>query len=105
MWSGLENLSTRLHRLILSLLKCSPEVRNELLTWFGECIEYNISRKQLWGNMLQTMLSDSHISDGFALNLCFILLRLCEPFIKPGNNSKLLKIDPTYCTVVSSLSF
>lgn len=105
LWSGLENLSMQLHRLILSFLKSSPDVRNELLTWFGECIEFNTSRKQLWGNMMPQLIpvEHSHISDGFALNLCSVLLRLCEPFIKPANNPKLLKIDPTYCVVVSTL--
>ncbi len=103
LWTGLENLSSQLHRVILSFLKCSPDVRNELLTWFGECLEYNTSRKQLWSNMMQQLMpvEHSHISDGFALNLCSVLLRLCEPFMKPPNNPKLLKIDPTYCAVVS----
>lgn len=51
---------------------------------------------------MQQLLPMEHtnISDGFALNLCSVLLRLCEPFIKPVNNAKLLKIDPTYCAAV-----
>lgn len=103
LWSGIEYLSMQLHRLMLSFLKCSPEVRNELLTWFGECIQYNTSRKQLWGSMMQMgPIEHPHISDGFALNLCAVLLRLCEPFIKPPMNPKLLKVDPTYCVVVSA---
>lgn len=102
LWIGLENLATRLHRIILSFLKCAPEVRNDLLVWFGECIENNTSRKQVWSNMMSQLLpmEHTHIPDGFALNLCTVLLRLCEPFIKPANNPRLLKIDPTYCSVV-----
>lgn len=99
LWAGLENHSMRLHRIVLSYLKASPEVRDQLLIWFGECIEYNAGRKQVWGRMMRTMMPV--VSDGFALNLCSVLLRLCEPFIKPSNNPKLLKIDPTYCAAVS----
>lgn len=106
LWVGLENLSIRLHRIMLSFLRC-PEVRNDLLAWFGECIENNTSRKQLWGNMMQQLLpmEHTHISDGFALNLCSVLIRLCEPFMKSANNPKLLKIDPTYCAVESAADF
>lgn len=40
-----------------------------------------------------------YCSDGFALNLCHVLLKLCKPFSEPCAN-KLLKIQPTYAAVV-----
>ena len=35
-------------------------------------------------------------SDGFSVNLCAVMLRLCKPFADP-KSPKLLKIQPTYC--------
>lgn len=73
-----------------------------MLTWFGECIEYNTARKQVWGRMMQTLMPV--VTDGFSLNLCNVLLRLCEPFVKSVNDPKLLKVDPTYCAIVSNVT-
>jgi len=35
-------------------------------------------------------------SDGLMLNLCNVLVRMCEPFCKP-KSSLLLKLRPQYC--------
>lgn len=93
-WSGLEVLHIQLHKILLYLLKAGPEVKHKTLSWLGSCLEKNMGRCKLW-NIEMSMLG--FISDGFALNLSAVLLRLCQPFISNTDNPKLLKIDPTYC--------
>lgn len=41
----------------------------------------------------------SCVSDGFMLNLGAVLLQLCQPFCTSPEDSKSLKIDPTYGAV------
>ncbi len=45
----------------------------------------------------------STASDGFFLNLSWVLLRLCAPFSSQGGgvkrSARIASIDPTYCTV------
>ncbi len=47
----------------------------------------------------------STASDGFFLNLSWVLLRLCVPFSSQGGGAKrsarIASIDPTYCTVAA----
>ena len=44
--------------------------------------------------------------DGFFLNVSWVLLRLCSPFITPSIgssfNPKLMNVDPGYCTLGST---
>lgn len=95
-WNGMELLHTQLHKIFLNLLKAVPEVKHKTLSWLGSCLEKNVGRSKL-GNEETSMLE--FISDGFAINLSAVLLRLCQPFICDTNNPKLLKIDPTYCAI------
>lgn len=48
-------------------------------------------------------LPETHASDGFFLNFCWIMLRLCLPFMTKEDvdfkKSKVLAIDVTYCSV------
>lgn len=92
----MENLHVQLHKIFLHLLKAGPEVKHKTLSWVGSCLEKNAGRCKLW-NIEMSMLE--FISDGFAINLSAVLLRLCQPFISNTDNPKLLKIDPTYCAV------
>lgn len=92
----MENLHLQLHKIFLHLLKAGSEVKHKTLSWLGSCLEKNAGRCKLW-NIEMSMLG--FISDGFAINLSAVLLRLCQPFISNTDNPKLLKIDPTYCAV------
>jgi len=92
----MENLHIQLHKIFLHLLKAGPEVKHKTLSWLGSCLEKNMGRCKLW-NIETSMLQ--FISDGFAINLSAVLLRLCQPFISNTESPKLLKIDPTYCAV------
>ncbi|XP_025409888.1 ubiquitin conjugation factor E4 A isoform X2 [Sipha flava] len=95
-WNGMENLHVQLHKIFLHLLKAGPEVKHKTLSWLGSCLEKNAGRCKLWNNEMSML---GFISDGFAINLSAVLLRLCQPFISNTDNPKLLKIDPTYCAV------
>ena len=55
-----------------------------------------IDRAKLWSNQMPQLFHQLHCSDGFSLNLCTVLLRLCQPFAQPGS-VKMLKVQPTYC--------
>lgn len=90
----MEILHVQLHKIFLNLLKAGPDVKHKTLLWLGSCLEKNLGRCKLW-NIEISMLG--FISDGFAINLSAVLLRLCQPFISSSKNPKLLKIDPTYC--------
>ena len=48
---------------------------------------------------MSQLFSQAYCSEGFALNLCYVLLRLSQPFAKP-QSPKLLKIQPSYTAVV-----
>lgn len=89
----MEKLHEHLHKIFLHLLKAGPEVKHKTLSWLGSCLESNVGRCKLWN----IEMSIEFISDGFAVNLSAVLLRLCQPFISNTENPKLLKIDPTYC--------
>lgn len=90
----MEKLHLQLHKIFLNLLKAGPDIKHKTLSWLGSCLERNVGRCKLW-NIEMSMLG--YISDGFAINLSAVLLRLCQPFISNTDNPKLLKIDPTYC--------
>ena len=38
------------------------------------------------------------LSSGYMLNFSAVLVQLCQPFFGTAPNSKLAKIDPSYCT-------
>ena len=47
------------------------------------------------------MLNPQGASDGFFLNLCWLLLRLYHPFITKARPGSLLLVDSSYCTATS----
>lgn len=44
------------------------------------------------------LFNQMYAYDGFCLNLCYVMLKLCLPFSEPQCD-KLLKVQPTYCSV------
>ncbi|KAK0174457.1 hypothetical protein PV327_010224 [Microctonus hyperodae] len=90
-----DNICDNLYKVFHSLLKCSPEIRDMTLRWLGQCLEANSLRGQLSNGHFRN--GAAYIgNDGFMINLCSILLRLCQPFCT-RNHEKIPKIDPTYC--------
>ena len=53
--------------------------------------------------MMAELFETAHAQDGFFLNLSLIMLKLCMPFMDPAS-PKLLKIDPCYCAVETSVN-
>lgn len=87
-----------MHKVFHLLLKCSTEVRHLTLQWIGNCLHSNANRGKIWNTQNDvTFNSMLCVSDGFMLNLGNVLLRLCQPFCIKQNDSKVPKIDPTYC--------
>lgn len=56
-------------------------------------------KPDLWSAHEIEVFQTDYCSDGFFLNLCHVILRMCQPFSAP-NSEKLLKIKPSYCRAV-----
>ncbi|XP_078043228.1 ubiquitination factor E4A [Augochlora pura] len=99
-WTALDKLTESLHKVFHLLLKRSEEIRHLTLMWIGNCLRLNANKGKIWNTQndmgLNGMLC---VSDGFMLNLGYVLLRLCQPFCIKQNQTKVPKIDPTYCAV------
>ncbi|KAL6256533.1 hypothetical protein P5V15_012646 [Pogonomyrmex californicus] len=98
-WIGMNSLSEGLHKVFHSLLKRSMELRHLTLQWLGNCLHTNANRGKLWNTHMEMgLLGVLYVSDGFMLNIGNVLLRLCQPFCAKLNDTKVPKIDPTYCS-------
>mmetsp|Transcript_36110 Transcript_36110/g.93925 ORF Transcript_36110/g.93925 Transcript_36110/m.93925 type:complete len:527 (-) Transcript_36110:2849-4429(-) len=69
-----------------------PSTRRSFLDWIAYVLSLNSARGKL---SYAVQGSHEDCSDGFALNLCDLLLRLCEPFFTL-DAGKISKIDATY---------
>lgn len=96
-WTATQAVSENLYKIFHSLLKCSNEVRHQTLSWLADCLQANVGRGKLWNAHGLNLGASACVSDGFMLNLCAVLLHLCQPFCSNTADSKLLRIDPTYC--------
>jgi ubiquitin conjugation factor E4 A len=101
-----------LHAIFEALLRSSVANRALCLNWLWSCVEANNARSKImsaYASLAENELELLNtISDGFALNLELLVLRLCEPFCNPPNiedesamNPKILSIDPSYTAVDS----
>lgn len=98
-WTAMNSLNEQLHKIFHSLLKCSTEVRHLTLQWLSNCLHMNVNRGKLWNSHMEVgLLGVLCVSDGFMLNVGNVLLRLCQPFCVKSNDTKIPKIDPTYCS-------
>jgi hypothetical protein len=107
-----KNLLDGLHAIFEAILRSSADNRALCLSWLWGCVEANNARSKIMSAYASMADNEPEllntISDGFALNLELLVLRLCEPFCKPPNsgddnslNPKILTIDPSYCAVDS----
>lgn len=89
-----------LFQIFSNLLRVDSEVKRAVIKWLVDCFETNSSRAKIayrLGSGLEVML---YASDGFFLNLNWVLLRLCKPFMVSGGEkalSRLTSVDPSYC--------
>ncbi|KAL3875775.1 hypothetical protein ACJMK2_033692 [Sinanodonta woodiana] len=99
-WQPLNKTCEQAYLLIFNLLKVNVELRHRVLLWIGKCINANSGRAKLWAAHAPQLFS-LFCTDGFALNLCYVMLKLCQPFSEPLS-PKLMKIQPSYsCVTVS----
>ncbi|XP_075220925.1 ubiquitination factor E4A [Lycorma delicatula] len=93
LWTSMAALTGDLHAIFLTLLKTT---RRQTLKWIGACLDANIHRGRLSAVAGYAPAVFACVSDGFALNLSSVLLRLAQPFTSDPENPKMLRIDPTY---------
>ncbi|XP_012224717.1 ubiquitin conjugation factor E4 A isoform X2 [Linepithema humile] len=97
-WTAMSSLSEALYKTFHSLLKCSTMIRHLTLQWLSNCLHANANRGKLWNSHMDMgLLGVLCVSDGFMLNVGNVLLRLCQPFCIKLDDTKVPKIDPTYC--------
>lgn len=75
-------------------------MKRAVVTWLVDCFEANASRAQMAFRLRSGVEAMLLASDGFFLNLNWVLLRLCKPFMVASGGkalSRLTSIDPTYC--------
>ncbi|GAM16890.1 hypothetical protein SAMD00019534_000650 [Acytostelium subglobosum LB1] len=77
------------HQLVRSLLKSSPEAKEAFLVWICSAIDKNFGRTKLNVDAATTA------SDGFALNLCAVMILLCEAFVDV-TFSKVSSVDTNF---------
>lgn len=97
----LANICEKVYQLLFAIIKISPDHRHRVLQWLGKCIYANLGRTKIWSSQMPQLFTQMYASEGFCLNLCSIMLRLCKPFSEP-RSAKLLKIQPTYCRMVAA---
>lgn len=98
-WKPLSSLGDGVHQLFLNLIKVSPEMKHRVMQWVGNCLHANDGRARIWATQGNSTFGSMYCSDRFFLNLCYVMLKLCQPFCQ-GITPKILKIDPTYVTTI-----
>ncbi|XP_014805118.1 PREDICTED: ubiquitin conjugation factor E4 A [Calidris pugnax] len=88
----------KIYQLLKNLLQLSPETKHRLLSWLGNCLHANAGRTKIWANQMPEIFFQMFASDALFLGLGAALLRLCQPFCKPGS-PRLLTFNPTYCAL------
>ncbi|KAJ8971505.1 hypothetical protein NQ314_000667 [Rhamnusium bicolor] len=102
LWTNLDRINQSIHSFLLCLLKSSPNVKNDTLKWLGDCLKCNAHRGKIWNSQAPPELNPANytvVTDGFMINMCNVLLRMCQPFCSNFKDNKILKVDPTYCAV------
>ncbi|CAB0002172.1 unnamed protein product [Nesidiocoris tenuis] len=95
LWTAMNELCEKIHHLLEKILRTSTELKYKVLLWLGGCLDANIARGRISAtNSFFPLPAVNSVSDGFAINLTSVLLRLSLPFVK--NQQLFLRIDPTY---------
>ncbi|KAK3090701.1 hypothetical protein FSP39_013864, partial [Pinctada imbricata] len=97
----LGSINDRVYQFILAIIKLSADLRHRMLKWLGKCIHANWGRTKIWSSHMPQLVNQMYSSEGFCLNLCSVMLKLCLPFSVPLSD-KLLKVKPSYCQVVTA---
>lgn len=84
-----QQLRVALHSLLMLFLK-TQDTREAALSWLAAALNSNGERLKMQPNPALAC------TDGFALNLAGVLLRLCEPFVDPLAGKAWGKLDVRY---------
>lgn len=113
----LESIVQKLHRIFSSLLRHSDGPKLMVIKWLVRCFKANSDRGKvsktwffahilyLFFQMLSRLegmnIGRTTASDGFFLNLSWVMLLLSAPFAKStgGVNPRLMGVDPGYCSL------
>lgn len=85
-----------------NLLRACPESKKALLTWIVSCLESNKDRGKMASRLSRAFaFHQAQASDGFFVNLSWVMLRLCSPFLISDNNdstrtARIRTVDITY---------
>lgn len=94
-WQRLNDICADLHKILMAIIRMSEELRHQVLEWLASCLQANRGKPDLWCAHEAEVFDSQFCSDGFFLNLCHVMLQMCQPFSVP-NSDKLLKIKPSY---------
>uniref|UniRef100_A0AAG5CRW5 Ubiquitin conjugation factor E4 A n=1 Tax=Anopheles atroparvus TaxID=41427 RepID=A0AAG5CRW5_ANOAO len=99
LWNYTKLHLEQMHGFVKSFLLLGGDVRSKTLDWIGKCLHANVPRGQIWNTHhgMGMFGSQTTAPDSFSINLAGVLLRLCQPLLKP--QLKVLIVDPTYCAV------
>lgn len=84
-----QQLRGALHGLVMLFLK-NQETREAMLAWLAAALNSNGERIKMRPNAAKAC------TDGFAINLAGVLLKLCEPFVDPLSGKAWGKLDVRY---------
>jgi ubiquitin conjugation factor E4 B len=87
--ASLGSLQTSLHRIVMNLLK-NAEAKERVLTWLAAALRVNKERTKMQPDLRKAS------TDGFMINLCSVLLRLCRPFLDPASGKAWARLDVKY---------
>lgn len=86
---SLDSLQTSLHRIVTNLLK-NAGTKERVLAWLGAALRANKERTKIQPDLKNAS------TDGFMINLCSVLLRLCRPFLDVGSGKAWARLDVKY---------
>lgn len=97
----LESLVSKLKNIFSCLLRQGEEPKGKVIKWLVECFSLNADRGKMLSRLQGVNPNLTTASDGFFLNLSWVLLHLCTPFmtIEGGINPRLKNVDPGYCVI------
>ena len=86
---SLDGLQTSLHRIVTNLLK-NAGAKGRVLAWLSSALQVNKERTKMRPDLTKAS------TDGFMINLCSVLLRLCRPFMDPSSGKAWARLDVRY---------
>lgn len=102
LWIGWKMRLDSMHLFFKSFLLMGGTVREKILQWIGNCLSANEPVGQIWNqhNVAAMFGSQKSAPQSFMINLANVLLRLCQPLVKP--TLKIMMVDPSYCAVTAA---